>query len=235
MIVGAPRPAAGDAPTRPPRPTAVPRSAPTTAPQEGPSAASNLPAAPPASAAHEPADRVYRTRRSARFSTSPDQARLFVDGKFVGIADDWDGRGGGKELEFSNGTHRVRIELPGYQTMNIDIVATSSAEDETVKIDDELKRTSKVPYPKIGPSIAGDTKGFVELEVEPADADVLEGDKKIGIAAQFGPSSPLKLSGPKVHELTISAPGYQPKTVRILVSQNSEHDKEKIKVKLKKA
>jgi hypothetical protein len=179
-------------------------------------------------------DRVYHTRRSARFGCSPDQARLYVDGKFVGIADDWDGRGGGKDLEFTNGTHRVRLELPGYRTLSIDMVVTPSADDELIKIDDELKRNARVPYPKIGPSLAGDTKGPVEFEVEPADADVLEGDKKIGIASQLGSSSPLKLSGPKVHDLVLSAPGFEPKTVRVLVSQNSDHDRAKIKVKLKK-
>jgi hypothetical protein len=114
------------------------------------------------------------------------------------------------------------------------MVVTPSAEDETAKIEDELKRTSKVPYPKIGPSLAGHTKGSVELEVEPADADVLEGEKKIGIASQFGPTSPLKLSGPRVHEFVLTAPGFQPKTIRVLVSQNSDHERAKIKVKLKK-
>jgi serine/threonine-protein kinase len=234
MVVGAPRRGPGEKAARPPRPTAAARTAP---PAVLDASAAEAPSSAPASAgssSRESADRVYRTRRSARFSTSPDQARLYVDGKFVGIADDWDGRGGGKELEFSNGTHRVRLELPGYQTLSIEIVASASAEDDTVKVDDELVRISKVPYPKIGPSLEGDTKGPVEFEVEPADADLLEGDRKIGIASEFGASSPLRLSGPKVHELVLSAPGFQSKTVRVLVSQNSDHDRTKIKVKLKK-
>jgi predicted Ser/Thr protein kinase len=238
MVVGAPRPGAGEpAPTLRAKPTAAPRAAPTQAPADVSRAAAGAEAspAPATGASREPADRVYHTRRSARFSTSPDQARLFLDGKFVGIADDWDGRGGGKNLEFASGTHRVRIELPGYQALNIDMVVTPGAEDETVKIDDELRRVSRVPYPKIGPGLAGDTRGPVELEVEPADADVLEGEKKIGIASQFGPSSPLKLSGPRVHEFVLTAPGFEPKTIRVLVSQNSGNDRAKIKVKLKKS
>ena len=237
MVVGAPRvvtPSSGGRPTA--RPTAVPIVAPAGGEAPVSVGGGSQPAAPPPSqTSQEPADRVYHSRRSARFSSSPEQARIYVDGKFVGIADDWDGHGGGKELEFANGTHRVRLELPGYETLRIDMVVVPSAEDDTVKIDDELKRTSRVPYPKIGPSIAGDTKGLVEIEAEPADADVFEGEKKIGIAAQFGSSSPLKLSGPKVHEFTLSAPGFQPKTVRILVSQNSGHDRTKVKVKLKKS
>ena len=235
MIVGAPRPAPTT--TRPPRPTAAPKP-PTEPPQVA--AAAPGPESRPAeerssSRAAEPADRSYRTRRSARFSgASPDQARLFVDGRYVGIVDDWDNHGGGKDLEFTNGLHRVRLELPGYQTLQIDLNVTPSAEEEVITIEDELKRTSKVPYPKIGPSLNGHTRGGVQLEVEPSDAELSEGDRQLGIAAQFGPSSPLRLSGPMVHELVLSAPGFEPKTVRVLVSRNSSNDLAKIKVKLKK-
>ena len=246
MIVGAPRPAS-PAPTqgRPARPRERPTAVAREASREAPAPAATESAPPPAasqapagngSRAQEPADRVYHTRRSARFGVSPDQARIYVDGRFVGIADDWDGHGGGRELEFTNGPHRVRLELPGYETIQIDMVVAPSADDDTVKLDDELKRLSKVPYPKIGPSIAGDTRtGLVEFEVEPADATLSEGDRKLGTAAEFGPSSPLKLSGPKVHDFVLSAPGFEPKTVRVLVSQNADHDRGKVKVKLKKS
>ena len=111
---------------------------------------------------------------------------------------------------------------------------TPSAEEEVVTIEDELKRVSKVPYPKIGPSLNGHTRGTVQLEVDPPEAELSEGDKKLGFAAQFGASSPLKLSGPMVHELVLEAPGYESRTVRVLVSRNSSNDLVKIKVKLKK-
>ena len=45
-------------------------------------------------------DRVYRTRRFARFGVRPDQSRLYVDGRYVGIADDWDGWAGGRVFLF---------------------------------------------------------------------------------------------------------------------------------------
>ena len=71
------------------------------------------------------ADNVYRTRRYAKFGVSPDQARMYVDGRYVGIADDWDDRGGGRKFEFAReGTHRVRFELPGYRDLNVDILVT---------------------------------------------------------------------------------------------------------------
>jgi hypothetical protein len=37
-----------------------------------------------------------------------------------------------------------------------------------------------------------------------------------------------------VHELVLAAPGYESKTVRVLVSRNSTNDLVKVKVKLKK-
>ena len=244
MVVGAPRPVS-PAPTqvRPTRPAPRPTSPQREIPKEDTASAAapeSPPSPAPASAGNgshsqEPADRVYHTRRSARFGVSPDQARIYVDGRYVGIADDWDGHGGGRDLEFTNGTHRVRLELPGYRTIQIDIVVSPSSGEETVKLDDELDRIQRVSYPKIGPSLAGDSRtGLVEFEVEPADAELFEGERKLGLAADFGPSSPLKLSGPKAHDLVLSAPGFESKTVRVLVTQNADHDRATIKVKLKK-
>jgi len=180
-----------------------------------------------------PADNLYRTRRYAKFSVSPDQARIFLDGRYVGIADDWDDRGGGKTLEIPrDGTHRVRLELPGYRTLNLDIIGTPSASDETVDINDELKRESKVPYPKI-PKVDDHTVGPVELQVDPPDAMVSEGSRTLGPASAFGPASPLVLKGPMVHDLVLTAPGRKPKTLRILVASSADREKATVKVTLK--
>ncbi|HEX7253691.1 MAG TPA: hypothetical protein VF376_12475, partial [Thermoanaerobaculia bacterium] len=179
-------------------------------------------------------DNVYRTRRYAKFSVSPDQARMYLDGKYIGVADDWDDRGGGKTLPLGReGTHHVRLELPGYRTLRIDVIATSSAGDETVDIGDELKQESKVTYPKI-PKLDERTVGPIEFQVDPPDATLWEGTKVIGAVAAFGAETPLKLSGPAVHDLILSAPGRKPRTVRILVSENAGSDVAKVKVTLKK-
>jgi len=83
------------------------------------------------------ADNVYRTRRYAKFGVSPDQARMYVDGRYVGIADDWDDRGGGRKYEFTReGTHRVRFELPGHRDLNIDILVSPGASDDTADVGD---------------------------------------------------------------------------------------------------
>ena len=179
-------------------------------------------------------DRVYRTRRFAKFSVSPDQARVSLDGRYIGIADDWDDHGGAKTLEVPReGTHRVRLELPGYRTINLELVATPSANDETVDIGDELKRESKADYPKI-PKLDDRTVGPVEFSVTPPDAEISEGGRILGPASSFGPGSPLHLSGPSVHDLNLTAPGRKPRRLRILVTSNAGREVAKIKLELKK-
>ena len=190
------------------------------------------PAAPDRSDRPERVDAVYETRRGVRFTSSPEQARLYVDGRYIGIADDWDNRGGGRQLEFEKpGTHYVRMELPGYRAMHLQIDVTPRG-DDSVSIDEELDRNSKVPYEKL-PSPSGRTTGDVEFLVHPSDAVVSEGERTLGPVSSFGPDSPLRLRGPMVHDLLLSAPGYKPRLVRILVSENAGADRARVEEKLK--
>ena len=226
-----PSPAAAAEPAAPPAAPSVPT--PVAAASAAPSTREAHPAA--ASEAASPPDNVYRTRRFAKFSGSPAQARVYLDGRYAGIVDDWDDHGGGKTLPLSGeGVHHVRLELPGYRTTHLDVIATPNADDDTVDIEDELKRQSRVDYPKLhGPTDR--TVGPVEFQVSPPDAVISEEGKTLGPASAFGPASPLRLSGPTVHDLVLSAPGFEPKTVRILVSSNADRERAAVKVTLKKA
>ncbi len=231
-----PEPAADSAAAVPPvvdtpRPRRTARPKPT-APAPKVAAAPEPPPPPPAPARPDRVDAVYETRGSVRFTSSPDQARLYVDGRYVGIADDWDNRGGGRALELEkSGTHYVRMELPGYRTMNIQVDVIAEAGD-SISIDEELERRQRVPYDKL-PAVYDRTTAAVEFIVEPADAGVSEGGKALGQASSFGPGSPLVLSGPEVHDLMLSAPGHKPKLVRILVAANAGKDRAKVTEKLK--
>ena len=192
------------------------------------------PPPPASSAAARPTrvDKVYETRGSVRFTSSPEQARLYLDGHYVGIADDWDNRGGGRALELEkDGTHYVRMELPGYRPMNLQIDVTPDG-DDSVSIDEELERRERLPYEKL-PAVYDRTTSEVEFEITPADAGVSEDGKALGAASDFGPASPLKLSGPRVHDLMLSAPGYKPRLVRILVAPNAGKPRAKVSEKLK--
>ncbi len=231
--VGAPRlvdmPAAR--PTRV-RPSPVPTPEP---PRVAARAEPEAPAPPPGSSAPaRPArvDAVYETRGTVRFTSSPEQARLYVDGRYVGIADDWDNRGGGRPLELEKeGTHYVRMELPGYRPLHLQIDVTPDG-DDSISIDEELDRRERVAYEKL-PAVYDRTTSEVEFSVTPPEADVSEDGKALGRASDFGSSSPLKLSGPMVHDLMLSAPGHRPKLVRILVAPNAGKDRAKVTEKLK--
>ncbi len=229
-VVGAPR-YNGPAPTRAPRAVPTPRVA----------AAPTMPAEPTAEPrpVREPggervADNVYRTRRFAKFGVSPDQARMYVDGRYVGIADDWDDRGGGRKFEFlREGTHRVRFELPGHRDLNVDVLVSSGADDDTADVGDELKRESRVLYPKLA-APTEHTTGPVVFDVIPPAATIIENGRTLGPASSFGPSNPLKLSGPMVHDIVVSAPGHKARTIRILVAGNADSPLARVKVELKR-
>jgi len=234
-VVGAPRVAGAPAA----RPTA--RSKPSPAPREEEKvavmASAQPPPPPPPAASNDRSARIdatYSTRRAVRFTSSPEQARLYVDGRYVGIADDWDNRGGGREYEFDKpGSHIVRMELPGYRPKRFEIDVGPDGGGDSVSIDEELDRNQKLPYDKL-PAPADRTTGEVEFNVTPSEAVITEGDKTLGPASSFGPGSPLKLSPGTVHDLTLTAPGYHPKLVRILVASNAGRDRAKISEKLKK-
>ncbi len=222
-------------PSPAPAAEAMPVQEPSEAPAPTPVLSAAAPDATGASIPAAHADNVYRTRRFAKFSGSPEQARIYVDGRYAGIVDDWDDRGGGRTLPLPGlGTHRVRLDLPGYRSVNLDVIVTPEADDETVEIDDELDRRSRIEYPKLR-SPLDRTEGPVVFQVVPGDAVVSDGTRALGPVSSFGAASPLQLVGPTVHDLTLSAPGYETRVVRILVSPNAGREKAVVKVELKAA
>ena len=190
------------------------------------------PPAPAAPARPARVDATYETRGSVRFTSSPEQARLYLDGRYVGIADDWDGKGGGRPLLLEKeGAHFVRMELPGYRPLTLQIDVHPDA-DDSISIDEELDRRDRAPYDKL-PAVYDRTTAAVEFTVVPPDAGISEEGRSLGQASEFGPGSPLRLSGPMVHDLMLSAPGYKPKLVRILVAPNAGKELAKVNEKLK--
>ncbi len=217
-----------------PRPRQTPRRRATAA---APASAAAAPGPPPASsAAPSKPDRVdaeYRTRRAVRFTSSPEQARLYLDGRYIGIADDWDNRGGGRELEFSRpGTHYVRMELPGYRPLVVEIDVTDDADKDSPSIDEEMDRRDRIAYDHLS-SPDDRTTGAIEFSVNPPDATIMENGHEVGPASSFHAGSPLRLGGPAVHDLLIAASGYRPRLVRILVAPNAGKDRATVEVSLK--
>ena len=180
----------------------------------------------------DPPDSVYRTRRAVRLAISPDQARIFVDGRYVGVADDWDDRGGGAPFEFTRrGPHRVRAELPGYRLLEIEVDVSPAAEEDLVEVVEEMTSRSRVSYTRL-PAVAAQTRGPVELRVDPPDASVSVNGRDLGPVGALSQANPVRLPGPAVHDLIFSSPGRRSKQVRVLVSGGAPREMTVLDVKL---
>jgi hypothetical protein len=163
-----------------------------------------------------------------KFQISPDQARLFVDGIYVGVADDWDDHGGGQVFPFKPGTHTVHAKLPGYKDLRLQIVADPSASKEVESAGDDMTRVSKEAYQKVL-KIDYATSSGVIFSPKFGSADITLDEKPAGTAAQYTPSSPLKLSGPMVHEIVIRRVARPDKIVRVISASTAGKDNVEIK------
>jgi TonB family protein len=220
----------------PPNPTEPPDRTPADAlPRPSPAASPPAPGrapSPRATAGILEPDAVVRTRRAIRLAVTPEQARVYVNGAYVGIADDWDGRGGGLDYQFSNrGGNFVRLELPGYRGRELEVVVTSGADEDVLEIHDELERQERRPYSSL-PPVAARAKSAVAFDVQPPDAVVAVSGRILGVARHFHSGSPLRLNGPAAHELVFSAAGHSPRVIRVLVAPHAEQETAVIRVRL---
>jgi eukaryotic-like serine/threonine-protein kinase len=177
-------------------------------------------------------DNVYRARRAVQFQIDPDQARLTVDGRYVGIADDWDNHGGGKVFPFSPGTHIVRATLPGYRDLTLQIVISPSEREAVADAGDEMQRIDRTPYTKI-PKLDYATTGGVIFAPGVAGAEVRVDGHPVGKASEFTPAHPLHLDGPSMHDLVLSKGSERSETIRVLVAADAGRDLAVVKAKLK--
>ncbi|MCD4748860.1 MAG: protein kinase [Thermoanaerobaculales bacterium] len=127
-------------PTAPPwRPTQTPAPAPTAVPTLLPTP---LPTTPPTpTPTPPPIEEMFACSRGAEFHVDPEETMVTINGEDIGIADDWDGRGGGKVYFFPGpGRYLVKLSCAGRRTTWIRIAVTEYADDEIVDIDTELEK-----------------------------------------------------------------------------------------------
>ena len=217
-------------PTRTPRPRPTPTPTPTPLPTATP-----VPTPTPTPLVRP--DATYITRRLVKLSVSPDQARVYLNGRYVGISDDWDDAGGGSLLAFvADGRHRLRFAFPGRKDLLVDILVTGNAVEERVEIERELERGSpdgptgpdgKIPRPDY------QTAGLARLAVEPPFARVTVDGHDMGTAGRFVEQE-MQFREPGVYDVVLTAPGYQPKRLRVVVSSVVGKDRVVLREKLKK-
>jgi serine/threonine-protein kinase len=224
-----------------PPPTAVPTKKPKSRPAAGPesTSAAAVPAKPaPAKApAQKAADLTVTIRRFLKINVSPIQARVFLDGNYIGIADDWDDAGGGSLLTFNlEGQHRLRICYPEYRDLIVDVIVRSTSADDKVTIDHAL--VQGVPDGPTGPDGKFHrpdykTVGAVLFNVDPPDAIVSVNGKDYGPASKWAKEE-MQFRDMAVYQVGLAAPGYQPKTVRLMVAPTAGELRATIKERLKK-
>ena len=183
-------------------------------------------------------DVTYAARRLVKVNVSPSQARVFLDGKYIGISDDWDGAGGGALLNFNfEGNHRFRMAYPGYRDLVVEVQIRRNATQDQVEIERDLEKGA--PEGPLGPPGKfrrphyKTVRGAV-FNVDPPDATVNLDGKDLGPASNWA-TEELVLDAPGVHEITLSAPGREPMNLRVLAASTAGEFQAKIKEKLKKA
>lgn len=72
---------------------------------------------------------------SIRLKVKPRDAKVYVDGYFVGVVDGFDGVF--QKLKLNGGHHHVEVKADGYETAEFDVLI---APDQTVTYEGELKR-----------------------------------------------------------------------------------------------
>ena len=75
-----------------------------------------------------PSATVPEITAALKLKIKPERAAVFLDGKFVGHAGDFGGAF--KSMKISPGKHRVRVELPAYQTFETEVNLLANQESE---------------------------------------------------------------------------------------------------------
>ena len=84
-------------------------------------------------------DEEYECSEGVEFHVDPEEALVTVNGQVLGIADDWDDRGGGQEWQPGPGIYSVKVEASGLPTGWAKIIIRPDARNETCKVDLELE------------------------------------------------------------------------------------------------
>jgi len=105
----------------------------------------------------------YRDVASVRVMVEPVKARVYVDGYYAGIADDFDGMF--QRLHLSPGRHDITLKLEGYRSHRFRVYVPV---EQTLKLRYDMVRGSgEDPEEVVGePELAGRPAGYARLEDE---------------------------------------------------------------------
>lgn len=187
-----------------------------------------------------PADRLYRTPYSPGSTSTdvgalnlvikPKKSEVYVDGRFVGRAKDFDGYPGYLWLE--EGSYEISLVRDGYVTFSDQIaIRTGQVIDVELRLQPGVSSPARAPLasgaeagrevqeqvataPKeaSSPEIRQDvraTPGQLELEVQPPDASVYLDGRLLGSGQELVDLHAGLIVDPGAHSLSMVRPGYE--------------------------
>jgi hypothetical protein len=108
----------------------------------------------------------YGDRASIRVMVNPDKTRVFVDGYYAGVADDFDGLF--QRLHVSPGRHEITLKLEGYRTHRMRVYVAAGS---TLKIKyDMVKGSGEDPVEDLAGDAGVDAERY-DRRVRPGDRD----------------------------------------------------------------
>jgi hypothetical protein len=144
----------------------------------------------------------------------PVETRVYVDGYYAGVADDFDGLF--QRLHVAPGRHEISLKLSGHKTHRVRVYVGSGA---TLKLDHEMQegigetfedltpggaREARRSRPSSPPPPAEST-GELHLQIDPVDASVYVDGEFRGTGRE---ATTLSLA-PGPHRVEVVRPGYR--------------------------
>ena len=194
--------------------------------------------------------RTYRYREGnvsqIRTLVDPAKTRVYVDGYYAGIADDFDGLL--QRLNVAPGRHEISLKLEGYSSHVLAIYAgreqtlklrwdmvrgTGETRDSIGDVEDHSERDSnrardleldRPSEDRYSPPSRESGRGEVLLDIEPADASVYVDGEFYGKASE---ATRLDLPAGR-HRIEVVRPGYRTEETEVVV----ERDSKRVAVKL---
>jgi len=155
----------------------------------------------------------YPNVGSVRVIVEPEKTKVYVDGSYAGVADDFDGIF--QRLHLSTGRHEITLKLNGYRTQRFRVYVPVN---HTIKLHyDMVRGQGEEPEEVVGePDVAARPAGYARLGEEAGAGrlrvDVRPPDSSIYVDAVFRGTA-RDLDGmplpPGRHHIEIVRPGYR--------------------------
>jgi eukaryotic-like serine/threonine-protein kinase len=179
------------------------------------------------------ADQTLRTGLEVAFRVAPQDAHILVDGRVIGQAREWNGQKGARTYTFPGpGAYLVKIRKPGMKDYQIAVEAGATGGVTPV-----AARLQPLPAAEVETTDLETirVREAVAFQVRPPLAMVVVDGQVLGTARKFsggiGRRGWLELA-PGTHRVSIAAPGFRRKDLRVEVTAGAEKERERIELVL---